>query len=487
LNSAIQGRFTASAGPAETAADTSPTIASAVPREESFVPKKKDRFSLIKHVSTDTFVDLIVHVVKTFPEEHMFQLYVTDYTVNKELSQHGKQSDDEAEDAQGVPGDEMGYISNRRAQREWTGPSGQRTLQVALWHPHGDFAKQNVKVDSYVALHNVHIKTIRTGIHYGKMEGIIHADRRYPNKICVRLIDDDDDDPRVIELKKRKREYWKNNNQRKTQLSEDFGEGPQGGSSKKNAKKKRKEQQQQQKKQEPPKLEEGQVEITSALNNDVNKLNNYSMGLSLSSLSSYRSLTGLTVRAIRPYVPCRSISAILSNESHNTSLPGGIEYRLPFQNLSYRTTVRVVDFFPPNIENFAVLYNPESAMQSDCEAEDSGDDNETKPMINGSAYQRRSMCWEWRFCLLVEDAKIAPGQPRDRIKLFVRGNDAVHLLKLDAVEYVPLVLPSRIIRLIGTMNLACEEIRASSTSSGRRCSFSGEIWRSARMRASGEE
>lgn len=104
------------------------------------------------------------------------------------------------------------------------------------------------------------------------------------------------------------------------------------------------------------------------------------------------------------------------------SLPGSIEYRLPFQNVQYRTTVRVVDFFPPDISDFAAPYNPDYENSSSDEDEN----NVSSP---------RRVRWEWRFCLLVEDAKTAPGQPRNRIKLFVSGAEAVFLLKLDAVEY----------------------------------------------------
>jgi len=92
-----------------------------------------------------------------------------------------------------------------------------------------------------------------------------------------------------------------------------------------------------------------------------------------------------------------------------------------------------VDFFPPKLEDFAVSYNPEYKMISDCES-DSQYDDDGDAVMDGNASQRPRRSWEWRFCLLVEDAKPPPGQPRDRIKLFVWGNEAVHLLKIDAVE-----------------------------------------------------
>jgi protection-of-telomeres protein 1 len=125
----------------------------------------------------------------------------------------------------------------------------------------------------------------------------------------------------------------------------------------------------------------------------------------------------------------------LTNETHNNSLPGGVEYRLPFQNVAYRATVRVVDFFPPKLEDFAVSYNPEYKILSDVETDSQDDDDDDDSVMNGTASQHRRRSWEWRFCLLVEDARPAPpGQPRDRMKLFVWGHEAEHLLRLDAVE-----------------------------------------------------
>lgn len=47
-----------------------------------------------------------------------------------------------------------------------------------------------------------------------------------------------------------------------------------------------------------------------------------------------------------------------------------------------------------------------------------------------------SYSWVWRFCLLVEDAteRLPAGSRRPRIPLFVSGEDAEHLLCLDAKE-----------------------------------------------------
>ncbi|CRG83729.1 Protection of telomeres protein 1 [Talaromyces islandicus] len=358
---------------------------------------KRDRFTLIKSVTPNTFADLIVHVVKTWYDDNTVNLYVTDYTVNKSLFNYGDDNSDEEED-EGRTGDNFGYLGkSTRANRIWRGPHGRMTLQVTLWDPHSAYAKENVLEDSYVSLSNVHLKSERQN---GRTEGIMHTDRMYPDKVQIRVLDDEDDDPRFLELKKRKHEHWRQNKLKRGQIAEELGEE---GRTKKTSKKRRKEQlrqkEQQQRQEAVRKREEGQPELAAILRAD--KANPH-------------------IQAKNPAKVCRTLSDILANGSHVVSLPGGIEYRLPFQNVKYRTTVRVVDFFPPDISDFAVSYNPEY--------ETSGSETDEDESL-------RRVRWEWRFCLLVEDAKIAPNQARNRVKLFVSGAEAEFLLKLDAVEY----------------------------------------------------
>ncbi|KAE8555389.1 hypothetical protein EYB25_000084 [Talaromyces marneffei] len=370
------------------------------------IAKPKDKFSLIKDLSARTFADLAVHVVKMFYQDDRVHLYVTDYTVNKSLFDYGDKSDEENE---GGTDDTFGFLTRpTREKRAWQGPRGRMTLQVTLWDPHSYYARENVTEDGYILLRNVHIKADKMN---GLLEGVMHTDKKYPEKVDVRLLEDDhQDDPRVFELKTRKREYWRQNRTNKRKLAEDFGDGD-DGKPKKNSKQRRKELHRQKKQQEQRKQqqqnkslqrEEGQSEIPSTMNKS-NRPNPY-------------------IQAKDPARGCRKISEILPNESHNISLPDNIQYRLPFQCVKYRSTVRVVDYFPPNIADFSVPYIPEYSSVYSSDNED-----DITPETPG-------VRWEWRFCLLVEDAQILPGQPREQIKLFVSGSDAEFLLKLDAVN-----------------------------------------------------
>lgn len=85
--------------------------------------------------------------------------------------------------------------------------------------------------------------------------------------------------------------------------------------------------------------------------------------------------------------------------------------------------IKVVDFFPPKLEEFAV---PEKSKQTGQSASDEDGDND---------YPNNFVRWSWRFCLLVESAALPPpGESRERMPLFVAGPEAEYLLRMDAVK-----------------------------------------------------
>lgn len=139
-------------------------------------------------------------------------------------------------------------------------------------------------------------------------------------------------------------------------------------------------------------------------------------------VSSILILEHLTVKSRNVEVPTRSIESILAGETHNVPIPGGISYKLPFQNVCYRLLVRVVDFFPPNLADFAVEVPMKSIVNQGYDEMDDG--------INGCTE------WQWRFCLLVEGAEpvASKQQPRELMKIYVAGAEGEHLLNLTATE-----------------------------------------------------
>jgi protection-of-telomeres protein 1 len=121
-----------------------------------------------------------------------------------------------------------------------------------------------------------------------------------------------------------------------------------------------------------------------------------------------------------------TISQILDTPHLKYFTRQGKEAELPFVNMKTRARIRVIDFYPPNIEDFTqcidqAAYNDTTLSPPDEEM--SGVDSSLLPTT-----------WEWAFYLLVEDWKAAPGEKPRRMRLLVAGRDAEYLLKLDANE-----------------------------------------------------
>ena len=128
------------------------------------------------------------------------------------------------------------------------------------------------------------------------------------------------------------------------------------------------------------------------------------------------------------------MSSITSLDKHINTPPKGAPYTLPFQNIKSRATVRVIDFFPPNLADFAVPRPKVSEYDvlSEDECSESGSDQQNDDSDNRSAAEDTE--WEWRFGLVLEDAQGARHQKKATIQVYVVGQDAEGLLKLEAEE-----------------------------------------------------
>ena len=115
---------------------------------------------------------------------------------------------------------------------------------------------------------------------------------------------------------------------------------------------------------------------------------------------------------------------MLSLDNHELTTSSGIRFTLPFQNINWRSVVRVVDFFPSDLEDFAVRCARTSEFDALSERED-----EASELSNDSEKDNNRQ-WEWRFGLVLEDAK----ESKVRMRAYVADQDAVFLLKLDAEE-----------------------------------------------------
>ena len=112
---------------------------------------------------------------------------------------------------------------------------------------------------------------------------------------------------------------------------------------------------------------------------------------------------------------------------------------LPFVNMKFRVQVRVIDYWPYNIEDFSRSITDDSynilkssaSETSECEAKS---DSSTSSQNSSFSTARN---WEWAFYLLVEDVatvRAMSSTEPSKTPLLVAHDDAVHLLKLDAVN-----------------------------------------------------
>jgi protection of telomeres protein 1 len=138
------------------------------------------KFRLIKDVSDGMFADLLVRIVKKFVNSSdSAELYVTDYTENRDLFYRPHPSEDPKRELLGRDGDAYAYITS--TSREWEGPYGYFALNVKLWQPHAAAADREFQEGDIAFLTNVKIKYSPSS----KLEGSIHSDWKYPDKVCI--------------------------------------------------------------------------------------------------------------------------------------------------------------------------------------------------------------------------------------------------------------------------------------------------------------
>lgn len=128
------------------------------------------------------------------------------------------------------------------------------------------------------------------------------------------------------------------------------------------------------------------------------------------------------------------MSSIISLDKHANTPPKGAPYILPFQNINSRATVRVIDFFPPSLVDFAVPRRKASeyAILSEDDCSESGSDQQSNDPDDRS--EAEDAQWEWRFALVLEDAISSRQQEKATVEVYVAGQDAECLLNLNAEE-----------------------------------------------------
>ncbi|KAI9830223.1 MAG: hypothetical protein M1838_005820 [Thelocarpon superellum] len=385
-------------------------------------PAARDRFSLIKDISVDCFYDLVCQVVKVYTGGgRTVELYVTDYTKHDELfnyewgrvpAEHGGHGD----------GDSKKYPA-------FEGPYGKHILSVVLWEPQADFARDKVHVGDNIFLRNMRTKRDQSG---SKLEGALGRDAKYPDRIEIWHIKEREDE-RVKALLRRKRAYWKTANAERErylddiepQLKRGHEDAEEEGDPDPRTRAKKRSKGKESKGAEPREREAPGTAGNSDLQRhfEVNK----------------------HVRCLHPSIPTRPLAEIIQGMNHENKSPGGIVYRQPFHNIKCCARIRVIDFFPPRLADFAVpCGSSEFDVLSDSDGDAGGEDGEggdspSDKSDGGFRISARDQKWEWRFSLLVEDGHAKAGgssnQERPaRMKLLVAQEDAEFMLSMRAED-----------------------------------------------------
>lgn len=375
----------------------------------------KDKFCRLEDVVDSKFCDVIVHVVKApFDEMDKTTLWVSDYTENDSFH---KFSWNGAKQSGGSDGDMYSCLNtNIQAATKWTGPFGRRSMQVTCFDAHASFVNSEVQLGGWIRIRNLRIKFGNNGLN---LEGALHEDRDFSRQqVEVLKWDREDCDPHLKEAIRRKKEYEKlKKKQLKSLAANESGDGTGDGTGtkrkadeseelKNNAKSRRKEKRGAARK----KVEEQDKQAEERLGlNDLIKCESEEQ-------------------------PVTPLPSIIEPVSWKTTVEGEeVALVLPFVCAKYRTNVRVVDFRPRKLENFATWRR---STESDILSDYSSDSNSESGDDDGVSTVRYSgeKIWEWRFALQLEDADPKLKGKKDRFWAVVDNIEAQQLTGLDACD-----------------------------------------------------
>ncbi|KAL7962444.1 hypothetical protein V8C34DRAFT_270363 [Trichoderma compactum] len=394
-----------------------------------------DKFKELKDVRDREFADVIVELVKQpYDTSDKITLWVSDYTENDDFFHFAfKGFGGDGGQASGPYGYGVNLPYGAGTGGEWKGPFGKRSMQVTCFEPHIAFIREKaLSTGSWVMLRNLNIKY---GHNAANLEGYLRSDWKV-NITQMDIKNTEDPDPRLKEANRRKSVYIKEKEmlilaglagkKRKSDMAE--MQLPQIEKPKRNKKPK-------QKAKKPVKVAE--VSILSQMGaTDQGESTMTSNGTSTETFAVSTAYS--KVKCENENKAISTIGDMLDPVHLETDINGEqVKLPLPFVNMKYRANVRVVNFMPPDLEDFAqpkkVKKKPsEFDMLSDYEESDADADMEGEETVDRSTARK----WEWRFFLELEDAS-SPGENQKEPKtLWVTVNNpsAQCLLSLDASD-----------------------------------------------------
>ncbi|KAK3940751.1 hypothetical protein QBC46DRAFT_458793 [Diplogelasinospora grovesii] len=410
----------------------------------------KQKFSLLKDVREGNFYDLIVQICREpFVFMDRVTLYVSDYTENDQFFHYTWEG---VKDLANFRADPYGYTGKRVKEKksDWVGPYGKNAIQITCWEPHANLLKsEGARAGEWLFLRNVQIKFGRDGTN---LEGFLRGDH---NKINVDILDTTTDadaetlDPRLKEGIRRWRDYTK---QKKSQIKQitkgrsGLGAGKAGRAGRTGGASRERDTESGSTaggKRKASELSEGSEKTLGT--KEKRKLKREALQKKEDELRKERD----RILGFNDQITCEShtaevtpLSSILEPLTHNTTDLDGtpIEITLPFTCAKYRTMVRVVDFFPDDLEDFAVprkhaaweLVSDNGSNNGSDDGSGSGSDSDES--MNGGGGGGGRLTWEWRFALLLEDPTPKPGRQQARVWVVVDNPEAQCLTQLDAAN-----------------------------------------------------
>jgi hypothetical protein len=398
-----------------------PTLAvnDALPKRPRFTGGFGPKFRLIRDVTyPPCWTDLCGEVIKSFPNSYGIDLYISDYTPNNKMREYPEPDDAEDGDSYnegtGRDGDYYNYAGV--PTKRWPGPWGYNILKVNVKEPHASYLASNVNLGDFVELQNVKMRQAPDGT----LEADMWPDHLDASRVQIRKLA-----PMsglVNRLQERREIYWSNRQELvRSRHDRDSTKDDQNANGSKLSKAEKKRLRKQKKREH-----EQAAKATTAGSN----------GISFEpAQSSTKSGINAHIRCSHDDVPVLSLNKILDrgNVRHSSVKPdatgGETKMILPFINARYRARVRVVDYAPKQLEDFAVLAGDDDDDDDieggsndddydyDDDYDDDDDDYEPPESISSRdahrrptprRRRRRRRRWEWRFALQLEDAPVFP-------------------------------------------------------------------------------
>ncbi|PTB62860.1 hypothetical protein BBK36DRAFT_1172152 [Trichoderma citrinoviride] len=378
----------------------------------------------LKDVRDGTFADVVVQLVRQpYDTGDRVTLWVSDYTENDHFFHFTYKGLDalQGQDSYIASLPYGAGAGGGGGGGEWKGPFGKRSMQVTCYDPHTSVIReQGLSAGSWVLLRNLQIKFGRNA---ANLEGFLREDRGSSSqKINIQQMDvrdTDAPDPRLKEAIRRKRDYEREKRDRLKDLSDAAIAG-------------------QKRKSQLVEMEPASSDKSKKSKKTRQRNKKKSIGQDEPSVVPATAPAPTTLTHVKCENEDKAIStidSILEPMYLETDIKGQqVKLRLPFVNKNYRAHVRVVNFMPPDLEDFA---RPRRATEYDMLSDNEEPDQDGSESGGESAADdTATRVWEWQFFLELEDASPHAINQGERRTIWVAVNNfsAQCLVNMDASD-----------------------------------------------------